>query len=104
MAVEASTRDSASTASAAMKNEPPAPPSVSGTSMPMSPSSKQAGIRAGSSMASWSIFATSGRTCSSAKSRTAPWNMVSSSESTVRGAEEVWVVIAGKLPGQRTPA
>jgi hypothetical protein len=48
---EASTRLIASTASVTMSSEPPAPPRSSGTSMPMRPSSKNFGMRSGSSFA-----------------------------------------------------
>src|SRR6266446_6709842 len=85
MAAEASTADSSSTARTVMNRLPPAPPCASGISIPMRPSSKNLGIRVGSSCAACSIACTRGRTSLSAKSRTAAWNIRSSSESWVSG-------------------
>ena len=86
---EASTCESSSTTSTALKNVEPAPPYCSGTSMPMMPSSKKLLMRSGDIVASWSIWWTSGRIRSTAKSRTLCWNICSSSDSSVSGAPGV---------------
>src|SRR5436190_7595374 len=83
IAADASIADNSSTASTVMNRDPPAPPSCSGISIPMMPSSKNLGMRVGSSWAACSIACTRGRTSLSAKSRTAAWNIRSSSESCV---------------------
>src|SRR5437763_1590723 len=70
---EASTCDSSSTTSTALKNEDPAPPHWSVTSMPMMPRSKKAEMRSFDIIASWSIC----------------WNICSSSERRVSGAPVV---------------
>src|ERR1041385_5787078 len=82
---DASTWESSSTTSTAVKNDAPAPPHWSGTSMPMMPRSKNAEINSFDICASWSIRVTSGRIFSTAKSRTLCWNICSSSDRTVRG-------------------
>src|SRR5947207_253039 len=69
-----------------MNRLPPAPPYCSGTSMPINPSSKYLGSKAGSMRPAFSISITRGRTCSSANAATASRNMISSSERSVSAA------------------
>src|SRR5215210_2800189 len=79
-----------------MNSVPPAPPYCSGTSMPMSPSSKYLGRSAGSILPAFSISATRGRTSSWANEATASRNMSSSSERSVSAElEEVVSVCMG---------
>src|SRR6266581_2969469 len=98
IAADASTADNSSTASTVMNSEPPAPPSASGVSIPISPSSKHLGMRVASMAAAFSIAAERGRTSCSAKSRTASRNICSSSLSRVRGAAAVVVAMRANLP------
>ena len=84
-ATEGSTRASSSTARIDMKKVAPAPPYGSGISTPMIPSSKQASMSSRGIFDSSSIFRTSGRIFSSAKSRTTSRKVLSSSERSVRG-------------------
>src|ERR1700755_272509 len=90
MAAAASILLISSTASVTMNRFPPAPPYCSGTSIPIKPSSKYLGSKAGSIFPAFSISITRGRTSSSANAATASRNIVSSSERRV-SAEEVVV-------------
>src|SRR5881396_1261960 len=101
IAAEASTADSSSTARTVMNKLPPAPPRASGISIPMRPSSKNFGMRVGSSCAACSIACTRGRTSLSAKSRTAAWNIRSSSESCVSAFSSALLV--GRALRQHLP-
>src|SRR5438876_6067301 len=94
MAAAASTLLIPSTASVTMKRLPPAPPNSSGTSIPMRPRSKYLGSSAGSIFPAFSISATRGRTCSSAKAATALRNMISSSERRVSAPPDGEVVVS----------
>src|SRR5688500_20405274 len=80
-----------------MKRLPPEPPYSSGTSIPMSPSSKYFGIRAGSILPACSIVLTRGRTSSSANPATASRNMTSSSERIVSADAVVSVCMGGHV-------
>src|SRR5687768_17154716 len=92
-------------ASMARKIEPPVPPHCSGTSTPMSPSSKNFAIRSGRNFPASSISATWGRTSVSANSRTVSRKSSSSSERVVRARDiKVSGMQAFQLPGNRQQA
>ena len=84
-ATDGSTRASSSTASTERKNGAPAPPSDSGTSMPMTPRSNSLSMSARGMTARSSISRTCGAISPSANARTLARNRSSSSESRVRG-------------------
>ena len=85
-----------------MKNEPPAPPSSEGMSIPMSPSSANLGISSRSYSPACSMLALRGAISAWAKSRTAERNISSSSDRTVSGAgaaADVDVISAPEVRG-----
>ena len=76
---DGSIRESSSTTSTEVKKSAPVPPSASGTSMPMSPSSKSRRTMAGSIACARSIAMTLGATSLVANSRTVSWKRTSCS-------------------------
>ena len=86
-ATDGSTFDSSSTTRTERKKWPPAPPSASGISIPITPRSKSLSISARGISACSSICRTSGATSVAANSRTLARSNCSSSESTVNGGK-----------------